>query len=90
MNIFIYEDEDEKPSLRSLTDHELRMGEEAGYSYVDRLTQLEEELIAQGIYVKEGSHMSRMAKFKQPSPRVMELSRQNARVLETTRFLKNE
>jgi len=83
-------DEEAAPLLRSLTDYELRMGEEAGYSYVDRLTQLEEDLITRGMFIPEGSHLSRMAKFKQPTQRVMALSRQNARVLETTRFLKNE
>jgi len=56
--------EENAPSLRSLTDYELRMGEEAGYSYVDRLTQLEEDLIARGMFIPEGSQLSRMAKFK--------------------------
>ena len=66
------------------------MAEDAGYSYVDRLTQLEEELYAQGIYVKEGSHPYRMSKFKQPSQQVIDASRSNMRFIETIRFLKNE
>ena len=76
--------------VRSLTDHELRMAEQVGFSYVDRLTQVEEELFAQGIYVKEGSHMSRMAKFKQPSQKIINLSRKGMQFTETVRFLKNE
>lgn len=46
-----------------------------GYSYVDRLTQLEEDLIAQGLYVPEGKDepLSRMAQFKKPSKEAMEL-----------------
>ena len=66
------------------------MAEEAGYSYVDRLAQLEEELFAKGIYVKEGSHPYRMSKFKQPSQQVIDASRSNMRFIETIRFLKNE
>ena len=68
----------------------MREAEDAGYSYVDRLAQLEEELYAQGIYVKEGSHPHRMSKFKQPSQEVIELSRSNMRFIETVRFLKKE
>ena len=66
------------------------MAEDAGYSYVDRLAQLEEELYAKGIYVKEGSHPYRMSKFKQPSQQVIDLSRNNMRFIETVRFLKKE
>ena len=66
------------------------MAKEAGYSYVDRLTQLEEDLYAQGIRVKEGSPMSTMAKFKRPSQDVIDLSRKNMRFVETVRYLKNE
>ncbi len=65
------------------------MSREAGYSYVDRLAQLEEDLYAQGQYVKEGSPFYRMAQFKKPSPTARELSRKAGRMLEATRYLKN-
>ena len=57
------------PSTRALTDHEMRMSEDVGYSYVDRLAQLEEDLYAQGQFVREGSHLHSMAKFKKPQAR---------------------
>ena len=66
------------------------VAKEAGYSYVDRLTQLEEDLYARGFHVKEGSPMSMMAKFKRPSQDVIDLSRTNMRFLETVRYFKNE
>lgn len=66
------------------------MAEQVGFTYLDRLSQLEEELYAKGIYVKEGSHMSRMAKFKQPSQEIIELSKRSMQFTETVRFLKNE
>ncbi len=65
------------------------MAEEVGHSYVDRIMQMEEDLYAQGVYVKEGSHMSRMAKFKQPSQEVIELGQKTMQLIETTLFLKN-
>jgi len=68
----------------------MRMAKEVGYSYVDRLAQLEEDMYAQGIHVKEGSPMSMMAKFKRPTQEVIDLSRRNLRFVETVRFLKNE
>lgn len=77
-------------SLRQLTQDERNVAKEAGYSYVDRLTQLEEDLYAQGFHVKEGSPMSMMAKFKRPSQDVIDLSRTNMRFIETIRYLKNE
>jgi len=77
-------------SLRLLTQDERQVAKEAGYSYVDRLAQLEEDLYAQGFHVKEGSPMSMMAKFKRPSQDVIDLSRNNIRFIEIVRHLKNE
>lgn len=71
-----------------LADHELKLSEEAGYSYIDRLTQLEEELYAQGQYVKEDSPFYRMAQFKKPMKEAQELSLKATRMLEATKFLK--
>ena len=57
------------------------MSEAAGYSYVDRLTQLEEDLFAQGQYIKEESHpFYRMSQFKKPQPEAQELARKAARM----------
>lgn len=78
------------PFLRSLSHDEMRMAKDAGYSYVDRLAQLEEDMYAQGLHVKEDSPMSMMAKFKRPTQEVIDLSRRNLRFVETVRFLKNE
>jgi len=66
------------------------MAQEAGFSFVDHLTELEENLSAKGFQVKEGSPMSMMAKFKQPSKEVIALSRNNMRFIETIRILKHE
>lgn len=77
-------------SVRSLSKDELRMSEQMGYSYVDRLEQLEEDLLAQGVYVKEGSRLFRMSKFKQPSAKALALSKKNMRMIEATRYLKNQ
>jgi len=57
---------------------------------VDRLAQLEEDLYAQGVYVKEGCPMSRMAKFKQPNKEAIKLGQQSMQLIEATRFLKNQ
>lgn len=76
--------------VRTLSDYELKMSEEAGYSYVDRISQLEEELYAQGVFVKEGSHMFQMSKFKQPSREAIDLAQKSMQLVETTRFLKKQ
>ena len=75
---------------RYLTDDHMRMSEEAGYSYVDRLTQLEEELYAQGHYVQSDSPFYSMAQFKKANPEARELGQKALRMLEATRFLSNE
>ena len=76
--------------MRSLTNNEMRMSEDAGYSYVDRLAQLEEDLYAQGQFVKEGSPFFRMAQFKQPAQEARELGHKAARMMEATRFLQEQ
>jgi len=88
-NVFLGSSKD-GASLRLLTKDERMVAKEAGYSYVDRLTQLEEDLYARGFHVKEGSPMSMMAKFKRPSQDIIDLSRTNMRFVETVRYLKNE
>lgn len=64
------------------------MSQQAGHSYVDRLTQLEEELYAQGQYIKEDSPFYKMAQFKKPMPEALKLAHKAARMLEATRYLK--
>jgi len=63
------------------------MADEAGYSYVDRLTQLEEDLARGGHVNKARSYFTSR---KKPSPEVVNLSRTNMRFIETVRYLKNE
>ena len=83
-------DDEAEPIFRSVTDQEMKMGEAAGYSYVDKLAQIEEDLLAQGIYVKEDSPLYRMSQFKRPTREVLELSKMSLQLLETTRYLKNQ
>jgi hypothetical protein len=78
------------PGLRSLTEYEMRMSEEAGHSYVDRLAQLEEELLRDGHYVKSGSPFYSMSQFKRANPEAHALNQKALRMLEASRFLKNE
>lgn len=67
----------------------MEMSERAGYSYIDKLTQLEEDLYAQGQYVKEGSPFYKMAQFKKPMKEAQELSEKATRMLEAARYLQN-
>ncbi|XP_046637740.1 chorion peroxidase-like [Daphnia pulicaria] len=62
------------PSVRKLTQDEMRMSREAGYSC--------------GQYVKEDSPFYRMSQFKRPNPEAQELSRKAVRMLEATRYLR--
>lgn len=65
------------------------MSEKVGYTYVDRLAQLEEELQAKSHYTsKETSPFHRMAKSRKPSAKARELSHKAVRMLEATRYLK--
>jgi len=78
------------PQLRWLTEHDMKMSEEAGYSYLDRLSQLEDELLRDGHYVKSASPFFSMAQFKRANPEAQELGKKALRMLEATRFLKSE
>ena len=68
----------------------MKLSQEAGYSYVDRLAQLEEDLFAKGQYLKEDSPFYKMALFKRPSQEARELSRKTSRMLAATRYLKEQ
>ena len=80
----------EIPSVRALTEHEMRMSEEFGYSYADRLAQIEEELFAQGQFVRDDSPSYQMARFKQPQLEARDLGHKASIMLEATRFLKEQ
>ncbi len=77
-------------TLLFLTEEELKKVDAASYSYVDRLTQVEEGLYAKGFRAKENSTLFLMAKFKQPSKAVIDLSWTNLRFTEKIRILRNE
>lgn len=84
------QDYDKASIFRSpLTDGEMRTVAEEGYSYVDRLAQIEEDLYAQGVYVKEDSHLYRMSQFKRPSREAIEMNKKSMQLIETTRLLKD-
>ncbi len=74
----------------SLSKGALMRSLEPGYSYIDKLEQLESELLANEIYVGENSPLYKMAKFKRSSPQAIGISRQALQMLEVTRALKAE
>ena len=78
-------------SAEALTDHQLRLAQAAGHSYVDELAQIEEDLLAQGIYVKEDSTIaSMMHRFKKPSRKALEMAHKSALNVGATRFIRSE
>ena len=58
--IFKNKDNEDGAFFGSLSLEEMTMTRNYGYSYVDRLTQLEEDLYALGFHAKERSPMSKM------------------------------
>ena len=76
--------------VRLLTDHEMKMSEEAGHSYVDWLNQLEVQLLRDGHFVQSGSPFYSMAQFKRTTPEARQLGQKALRMLQATRFIKNE
>jgi len=63
---------------------------ETGYSYVDKLDQIENELLANEVYIGESSPFYKMAQFKKAAPAVREISRQALHLLEVSRSLKEQ
>ena len=65
-------------------------GLEAGYSYVDRLDQIEANLLENRMQMSEDSPFYKMAQFKRSAPKALERGRQALQLLEITRALKKE
>ena len=63
---------------------------ETGYSYVDKLDQIENELLANEVYIGESSPFYKMAQFKKAAPASREISRQALQLLEVSRSLKEQ
>ena len=61
---------------------------EDGFSYVDQLDRLEDELLSKQVFVKEGSPFYRLSKFQRSSPQAADLSRRALRHIEAARSLK--
>ena len=63
---------------------------ETGYSYVDKLDQIENELLANEVYIGESSPFYKKAQFKKAAPASREISRQALQLLEVSRSLKEQ
>ena len=61
---------------------------EDGFSYVDQLDRLEDELLSKEVFVKQSSPFYRLAKFQRSSPQAADLSRRALRHIEAARSLK--
>ena len=72
------------------SESELMRSLDTGHTYVDRLEQLENELISNEIYAKRGSPFFKMAQFKRANPQSKEVSRKADRMLQATRTLKEK
>jgi hypothetical protein len=72
------------------SESELMRSLDTGHTYVDRLEQLENELISNEIYAKRGTPFFKMAQFKRIDTQSKEVARQADRMLETTRTLKEK
>ncbi len=66
------------------------MVDAASTSFVDRLTKFDQVACEQGFCVRPCSMLFDMAKFKQPSQNVIDLSRTNIKFTETIRILTNK
>ena len=73
-----------------LSHGELERSVQDGFSYADKLSRIEDDLIAKGIYVDSKSPFYRMAKFKKPNPEAMDLSVRGHFLLEMTRSLQSK
>ena len=63
---------------------------ETGHSYVDKLDQIENELLANEVYIGESSPFYKMAQFKKAAPASREISGQARQLLEVSRSLKEQ
>ncbi len=72
------------------SESELMRSLDTGHTYVDRLEQLENELISNKIYAKRGSPFFKMAQFKRVKSQSKEIARKADRMLQATRTLKEK
>lgn len=61
---------------------------EAGYSYLDKLSQLEEDLYAQGHYPRKDTPFYSMAQFKMPREEARLRAQQSLRMIAASKYLK--
>lgn len=73
-----------------LSDGDLEKVEAASSSFVDRLTKFDEVVCNMGFCARPCSMIFDMAKFKQPSKTVIEVSKTNIKFTETIRILTNK
>lgn len=77
-----------KEPVQLLSTEQFLLGEGVGTIFLNNLNIAEEKLFAQNIFIPPGSHASRMSDYKKPSKKVIEISRNNLKFVETLRFLK--
>ena len=77
-------------SFNSISEGAMLRGLEAGYSYVDRLDQIEADLLENQEPISERSSLHKMSQFKKFNPEAIEYSRKGQQLLEMTRSIKEE
>ena len=77
-------------SFKSLSEDAMMRGLQAGHSYVDRLDQIEADLLAKQAPISERSSLFKMSQMKKFSPQAIERGRQGLQLLEMTKSLKAE
>ena len=77
--------------LHSLSEKEVLRSAEAGYSYADRLSQMENELLRKDIFINRqaGSAQAKHSNHRRSKPGAMEVSRKARRALESAKYLKD-
>lgn len=81
---------------RRLNELDMSESEMAGHSYLDKLAQLEDDLIAKGVYVNSRNaratptSCSHMAKFKKASAEAIEMQEKGIRMLEAAKSMKEQ
>ena len=77
-------------SFSSLSEEAMMRSLEAGYSYIDRLDQIEADLLARQAPISERSSAYKMSQFKKFDPEALEYARKGQQLIEMTRSLKEE
>lgn len=76
--------------FRSLSEKEISKTLRAGYSYIDRLAEIENHIIRHNAPFRSGSACHTMSKFKKSAPEAIKLSRKNLAMLEISKTLKEQ